>query len=344
MIFFMSSMGAFFGIWLGLWLTTPAAGFPNGLPFALATIGGGGEQFLGNGWRIMYGIGAALALVGILLRFQLPESPRWLISRGRVEEADAIVEEMEGHARRRLGHLPEPASEIQVEVAGKRMAYAEILGNPLYLGRTLFLIVVWFLGYVTIYAIAQGLTSMLAGILPLPSGLPVPAAHAAVAGEAGMIAAFGTFGFIACTIFAYLFGEGLERKLWLPISALLTLIGGLLIAFFATSNFGLTAVGSIILFFGFNLWVPMTFTWTTEHYPTRARVTGFALGDGIGHLGGGVGILIIAPLIPNLISSYGATNGAVIVFLIISAFLIAAAIIAQFGTGTRARRLDEVSP
>src|SRR5436309_5538172 len=93
LIFIMSSLGAFLGIWLGLWLTTPPANFPEGLPFAQATVQVVGKlpQFAGNGWRIMYGIGALLALVGILLRFRLPESPRWLISQGRVGEADRIV-------------------------------------------------------------------------------------------------------------------------------------------------------------------------------------------------------------------------------------------------------------
>src|SRR5205085_8176900 len=143
--------------------------------------------------------------------------------------------------------------------------------------------VVWFLGYVTVYSIAQGLTTLLAGILPLPPISPLPAAEGARAGEAGMIAAFGTFGFIATAVFAYFYGERLERKLWLPISAVLTLIGGLMIALFASSNFPLAAIGSIITFFGFNLWVPMTYTWSTESYPTRARATGFALVDGVGH-------------------------------------------------------------
>lgn len=342
LIFIMSALGAFFGIWVGLWLTTPAAPFPNGLPFAMATASG--PQFLGNGWRVMYGIGALLALIGILMRFQLPESPRWLISRGRADEADQIVTGMEERARRRMPNLPAPATELPVQGVADRISYTEIFSNRLYLMRTIFLLVVWFLGYVTIYSIAQGLTTLLAGILPLPAGLPLPAAEGARAGEAGMIAAFGTFGFIATAIFAYFFGERLERKLWLPISAVLTLIGGLMIALFTSNNFPLAAIGSIITFFGFNLWVPMTYTWSTESYPTRARATGFALVDGIGHLGGGVGILVIAPLIPGLLMSQGNTTGAIIIFLIIVAFIVAAAIIAQFGTATREKRLDEVSP
>lgn len=325
LIFIMSALGAFFGIWLGLIMTTPSTPFPVGLPFAAAGPG------FDNGWRWMYGIGALLALVGILLRFQLPESPRWLISRGRVEEADRIVTAMEERARRRMPNLPQPATEIQVQSGATRVPYAEIFGNRLYLTRSILLVVVWFLGYVTVYSIAQGLTSLLDGL-----HYPPP--------ESGLIAAFGTFGFLATAIFAYFVGERLERKLWLPIAALLTLIGGILIAVAGPGNFGFSAVGAIVTFFGFNLWVPMTYTWSTENYPTRARATGFALVDGIGHLGGGVGILVIAPLIPSLLSSMGLTTGPIVIFILIAAFLIVAAIIAQFGAATRSKRLDEVSP
>ncbi len=335
LIFIMSALGAFFGIWLGLVLTTPSGTFPYGLSFAQA-----GADFSGNGWRIMYGIGAVLALVGILLRFQLPESPRWLISRDRVEEAERVITGMEAHARRRIGELPPVADEIPVQSGATKIPYSEILTNPLYLRRTIFLVVLWFFGYITIYAIAQGLTTLLTPVL-IASNVAPPAA----AGEAGTIAAFGTFGFLATAVFAYFFGERLERKLWLPISAVLTIIGGLMIAIFASgNNFTLAAIGSIITFLGFNLWVPMTYTWTTELYPTRARATGYALGDGLGHLGGGVGILVIAANIPNLLASFGTSSGPIVIFLIICIGIVVAAIIAQFGTATRQKRLDEVSP
>jgi MFS transporter, putative metabolite:H+ symporter len=73
-----------------------------------------------------------------------------------------------------------------------------------------------------------------------------------------------------------------------------------------------------------------------EHYPTRAPTTGFALADGVGHLGGGVGMLLIAPLIPSL--------GVLASMLLISGFLVVGALIAQFGVSTRSRALEEVSP
>ncbi|HEU5230821.1 MAG TPA: MFS transporter [Ktedonobacteraceae bacterium] len=316
-IFIMSALGAFLGIWLGLYLTTPATPFPLGLPFAVA---GPGFEF---GWRVMYGVGALLALIGILLRFQLPESPRWLISRGRVAEADRVVTAMEEQARLRVPNLPAPGPELPIHTSEKAAYYSEIFTNPLYLRRTILLLAVWFISYITVYTIGAGLTVILASLqYPPPT--------------AGLIVAFGTFGFIITAIFAFYFGERLERKLWLPIAAVLTLIGGILIAVVGTGNFAVAAIGSIILFFGFNLWVPMTYTWSTENYPTRARATGFALVDGIGHLGGGIGLLVIAPLIPNL--------GALYTFLIIGGCLVVSAIIAQAGNATKHKRLDEVSP
>lgn len=317
LIFIMSSLGSFLGIWLGLFLTTQPEQFPLGLPFAVAGPG------FAIGWRLMYGIGALLALVGIFLRFRLPESPRWLIARGRIDEADAIVTEMEQRALTRVSSLPPVADELPVQLAENNATYREVLGSPLYRRRTILLLLMWFVGLITVYAIAAGLTTVLTSL-----GYPPP--------EAGLISAVGTFGFIAVALFAYAYGETIERKYWLPISAVLTLIGGLIIGVGGAGNFAVAAIGSIILFIGFNLWVPMCWAWSAENYPTRARATGFALVDGIGHIGGGVGILFIAPLIP--------TMGPVLTFLVFGAFLVVAAGIAQFGVATRDRRLDEVSP
>ncbi len=324
LIFIMSSLGAFLGVWLGLWLTTPKADFPEGLPFALATFNPAvSPVFGGDGWRIMYGIGAVLALIGILLRFRLPESPRWLISQGRVEEAEKIVTEMEQRALRRLPSLPPPASEIDVPIGEKQLTYAQLLGNPVYLRRTILLFCMWFIAFITVYTIGNGLTTVLAGF-----GYPAP--------EAGSVVAVGVFGFIGVAVFDYFFGEALERKLWLPISAVITIIGGVIIAVSGDGNFWVSAIGAIILFIGFNMFVPMAWAWSAENYPTRARATGFALVDGIGHVGGGVGIILIAGNI--------ATLGTFGTFLVIGGCLVLASVIAWFGTDTRQKRLDEVSP
>lgn len=51
-----------------------------------------------RGWRLAFLIGAALGLVILILRQWIPESPRWLISHGRPDEAAAIVASIEARS------------------------------------------------------------------------------------------------------------------------------------------------------------------------------------------------------------------------------------------------------
>jgi MFS family permease len=192
----------------------------------------------------------------------------------------------------------------------------------MYLRRVLLLVSVWFIGYVTVYGFSAGFTSVLT-----TQGYAPP--------EAGVIVAVGAFGFLACAIAAVLWSEKLDRKAWLPISAAITIVGSVVIAA-AGDTLGIAFIGSAVIFFGFNLWVPMTYARSAESFPTRARTTGFALVDGVGHLGGGIGVLLIAPAVPHL-SILGS-------LLLISGFLVVAAIIACFGVETRNRRFEDVSP
>jgi putative MFS transporter len=316
-IFIMSAFGAFFGIWLGLLLTTSPAPWPLGLPFALAGAG------FSTGWRWMYAIGAVLAVVAILLRVQLPESARWLVSRGRDADADVVVRDMEERARRR-GPLTEPDLSVipMATPAAARVPYADLFRNRIYLRRLILLLIMWFIGYITVYSYASGFTSVLTSLR-----YPPP--------EAGVIAAVGTIGFVIEAIVMSFIVEKLERRYWLPIGAAVTLIGAFVVAS-AGTQIAVTFIGAMLIFAGFNLWVSPTYALTAENFPTRARSTGFALVDGVGHLGGGIGILVIAPIIPQL-SVLGA-------LLLISGFLVVAAILVQFTRHTRNRSLDEVSP
>ena len=50
---------------------------------------------IGIGWRVAFGLGAVLGLAILVVRRHLPESPRWLLSHGYVQQAIAVVEHIE---------------------------------------------------------------------------------------------------------------------------------------------------------------------------------------------------------------------------------------------------------
>ena len=255
LIFIMSSLGAFVGVWLGLALTTPPANFPNGLSFAQAV-----HVQLVRGARPVYGrrlahyvwdrraVGArrhcaALPFAGIAALADLADASRKLRRSSSEMEQRAL--------RRRCPACLQSARRCAVSVGEKKMpptwkcwAIRSICAGPFCSSAC------GSLPSYTVYTIGSGLTTILAGL-----GYAAP--------EAGtVVGAVGVFGFVAVAVFSYFFGEALERKLWLPLGALLTLIGGILIAVagkpdtVAPTVDGtviLAFVGSIILFFGFNI-------------------------------------------------------------------------------------------
>src|SRR4051812_46988313 len=96
----------------------------NGSYWAGAAIGAVAALFFLNesifagdvGWRLAFGTGALLGFVILLVRRNVPESPRWLFIHGREEEAERIVDGIERDvvAENDGRPLPEPKGTIQV--------------------------------------------------------------------------------------------------------------------------------------------------------------------------------------------------------------------------------------
>jgi putative MFS transporter len=270
---------------------------------------------LHNGWRWLFIIGGIIAVIALLARFELPESPRWLALHGRLDEAERIVGEMEERARRRGDGLADPQpNEVDVRSG---FPFGELLRAP-YRNRVLIFLLLWFLWYIGNYGFLGDAADLFKN-------------HGLSAGTAYL--AIGAIGYPVGAGVMILGIDRFERK-WLLLGSSGVWLAGMLLVGTAASEAVVTG-GAFLASMALGMFLQAGYTYTAESFPTRARTSGFALCDGIGHGGGALGGLFL----PNVVSALSFFAG----FALIGLTGLLAGLVALAGPAASGRTLERVS-
>jgi MFS transporter, putative metabolite:H+ symporter len=119
------------------------------------------------GWQWMFVFGGLPVLLALPMIRVLPESPRWLASRGRDQEADRVLTRIEALVSVG-GTVPLPAIPTDVPPVAAAPARVGELFQGVYLKRTLSLWVLWFCAYLLTYSITGWLPSIMRTVYHLP--------------------------------------------------------------------------------------------------------------------------------------------------------------------------------
>ena len=220
------------------------------------------RQVLGlDGWRWVVLIGSASAVFVWIIRRGIPESPRWLIARGRLVEAERVVSAIELRvAAERAGPLP-PAAPEPVAEAGGEASFLQIFRPP-YAARTLMLMVFHFAQTVGYYGFASWVPTFL-----ISTGITTTASLQ----YSFLIAIFAPIAPLLVVTIA----DRVERKWQLVAAATCIGIFGLL---FARQTLPVWLIVFGVLLTCSNNWMSVAFhTYQSELFPTRirARAVGF---------------------------------------------------------------------
>ena len=280
---------------------------------AAAVIGWAVVPSSADGWRWALLIGAVPAIYAVFIRLRLPESVRFLESRGRHAEAEATVVRFE-----KLAGVSSPSAETGVAPTPAVKTRIRELFAPALRRRTAALWLVWFCVNFSYYGAFIWLPTLL-----VASGFSLVRSF-----EYTLIITLAQLPGYAAS--AYL----IER--WGRRTTLAVFLVGAAVsaAFFGVAGDATQVIwaGMALSFFNLGAWGAL-YAVTPEIYPTRMRATGAGWAAGVGRIAS-----ILAPLAVPLLRDAG---GIEVLFGVFAAFFVAAALGAFWLPEQRGKALED---
>jgi MFS transporter, putative metabolite:H+ symporter len=277
-----------------------------------------------EGWRVAQVITAAPVLMLLWWRRALPESPRWLESRGRAKEAAAVLDKIEAEFAA-TGHVLPPAigeAGPTPPAAGSLAQNFAALLAPRQARVTFMTWIMWLSITFSYYSFFVWIPSLL-----VESGMTLTKSFS-----------YSLVIFCAQTP-GYFSAAWLNERWGRQATVVVYLLLGGASAFglaFARSNEAIMAAGVLLSFFMNGAYAGV-YAYTAEVFPTAIRTTGAGLASAIGRLGA-----IVSPI---LVGSYLYPNfGFAGVYGVTTAVLLAgAAAVTLMGVPTLGRSLEEIA-
>jgi MFS family permease len=261
-------------------------------------------------WRFLVGSTAIPAIITLVARLSVPESPHWLMERGRNRQAAAIIGELIPAQRSLAQSLATQAGTLQDSQVSHQPAanYSELFSTP-YLRTTILTAGAWFFMDIATYGVGlftPVILTSLTGIQASAHGFNLMAQEFQSIQGTGLIDTFLLVGF--------LLGIWLVPK-YGPIRMQIAGFGGMALSM-VILTFASTLpadnshrVGLIFLsFILFNLTMnagpnSTTFLLPAQLFPTRLRGSGSGLAAASGKVGATLGIFFL----PVIKDAYGTT-------------------------------------
>ncbi|MFZ4432173.1 MAG: MFS transporter [Microthrixaceae bacterium] len=274
-----------------------------------------------SSWRWMLAFGAVPALLIVILRRGVPESPRWLAAQGNHEEAALVVGSFVGH----------PVDVTVMETAAApSTSYRDLFRSGLR-RLTVLSTIPWFLMDIATYGVGVFTPTILAALAFTGDGTFLADDIASTKG-AVVIDLFLIVGFILALVFITRI-----RHTNMQIGGFIAMTVGLLVLALSTALSGGGDQHLVLVFGGFivfNVFMnagpnSTTFLLPAEVFPTHVRASGHGLGAAAGKLGAAVGVF----LFPILQDDLGLP---VLLVIIAGGCLLAAVVTAVARVGVRA--------